>query len=53
VNIDQANTSVRNVNGRVSATVTVALTFADGSAETHTVPMTKENETWKICGRPY
>jgi hypothetical protein len=47
------NTNISNVNGRVSATVTVELRYADGNVETHVVPMAKENETWKVCGRPY
>jgi hypothetical protein len=47
------NATITNINGRVSASVSVALSFASGSVEKHLVPMANEDGTWKVCGRPY
>ena len=47
------NTSVNNYNGEVSASVTAALTYADGSADNHTFQLLKESGAWRICGQPY
>jgi Domain of unknown function (DUF4878) len=44
---------VNNTNGRVSATVTARLTYADGFTDQHFFHLVKEDGTWKVCGNPY
>lgn len=46
-------TSVRNMNGRVSATVTASLTYPDGFTDTHAFHLQQERGEWKVCGDPY
>jgi Domain of unknown function (DUF4878) len=45
--------SIRNFNGKTTATVTASLTMATGFVDQHTFPMVKENDRWKVCGNPY
>ena len=52
-NYSIVNTSVSNVNGRVSGAVTARLTYTDGSSEPHLFPLVKEDDAWLICGQPY
>ncbi|MBB5868650.1 hypothetical protein F4553_002029 [Allocatelliglobosispora scoriae] len=42
-------TSVSNINGRVSARVTVKATQADGTIFTQTFVLVRPDETWQIC----
>jgi hypothetical protein len=46
-------TSVANVNGDVSATVTANIRYADGSSENRSLPLVKDGDVWRICGQPY
>ena len=46
-------TIVNNNNGRVSASVNAGLTYADGSSETHSLKLIKEDGNWRVCGNPY
>jgi hypothetical protein len=42
-------TNVMNRNGKVSATVTMKLTMANGTPRTQIFPMVKEAGDWKVC----
>ncbi|MBO0867867.1 MAG: hypothetical protein J2P15_04825 [Micromonosporaceae bacterium] len=46
-------TSVNNVNGTVSASVSARLSFVDGSSDLHVFILNKEGGGWRICGDPY
>ena len=45
--------NVMNYNGKVSATVTILLTFDTSFTERHAFPLVKENDQWLVCGQPY
>jgi hypothetical protein len=47
------STDVNFNNGNLSASVDARLTYADGSSESHSLPMTQENGGWHVCGQPY
>jgi hypothetical protein len=44
---------IQTVNGQTTAAVRANLTFPDGFTDPHTFRLTKENDTWKVCGNPY
>lgn len=48
-----ARVNVSNVNGRVSATATVALTLDTGFVDQHTFTLVEEDGQWKVCGQPF
>lgn len=48
-----AGTNVSNINGRVSATVTARITYANGFTDDHVLRLVKENGAWRVCGNPY
>jgi hypothetical protein len=45
--------NVMNYNGKVSATVTLALTFDTSFTENHVFALVKEDDQWRVCGQPY
>ena len=44
------NTNVSNMNGNVSASVTVRITMTDGADHTQIFRLVKEDGEWKVCG---
>jgi Domain of unknown function (DUF4878) len=47
------NTFVSSGNGPTRGHVTAQLRYADGSSDTHTFQLVREESGWKICGQPY
>ncbi|WP_412538457.1 DUF4878 domain-containing protein [Longispora sp. K20-0274] len=47
------NTNVSNYNGRVRAVVVARLSYDNGFTDTHAMPLTKQGDTWQVCGEPY
>jgi hypothetical protein len=45
--------NVSNVNGRLSAQVTMDLTMNSGFVERHVFLLVREGADWKVCGQPY
>ncbi|MEU0546309.1 hypothetical protein [Micromonospora sp. NPDC005979] len=45
--------NVSSVNGRTSATVSMALTLDSGFTDRHLFALVKEDGAWKVCGQPY
>ncbi|MCM0674932.1 DUF4878 domain-containing protein [Micromonospora phytophila] len=45
--------NVSSVNGRTSATVSMALTLDSGFTDQHIFPLVQEDGAWKVCGQPY
>jgi hypothetical protein len=40
-------------NGKTTARVTARLTYENSFADTHTFPLVKEDDRWKVCGEPF
>jgi hypothetical protein len=44
---------VQSSGGQSTATVTMRLTYADGSTRQHVFELLKEGSTYRVCGDPY
>jgi len=48
-----ASVNVGDFNGKVTGTVGAQLRYADGSSELQQFRLTKEGDSWHVCGHPY
>jgi hypothetical protein len=46
-------TYVADRSGLVDGTVIVTLRYADGTSESHALPMVEEDGVWRVCGNPF
>jgi hypothetical protein len=46
-------TYIADRSGLVDGTVIATLTYADGTSESHALPMVEEDGVWRVCGNPY